>query len=45
MKLDKQNIILVITKYLSYFINTAIIFGVGALVAGWIYLLYKSAIS
>jgi hypothetical protein len=45
MRLDKQKIILVTTKYLSYIINTVIILGVGSLVVGWIYLLYKSGTS
>jgi hypothetical protein len=45
MKFDKQKIILVTTKYLSYLINTVIILGIGGLVAGWIYLLYKSGTS
>ncbi|WP_373531407.1 hypothetical protein [Vampirovibrio sp.] len=45
MKLDKEKIILVTTKYLAYLINTVIILVVGGLVAAWIYLLYKSGTS
>lgn len=45
MQIDKQKVILFVTKYLSYLINTVIILAVMAFVAGWIYLLYRSAIS
>lgn len=45
MKLDKQQIILFTTKYLSYFINIIIIAAVVGAVGGWIYMLYQSAIS
>lgn len=43
MKIDREKIILVTTKYLSYLINIAI---VGAVLGGagmWVYLLYLSA--
>ncbi len=45
MKLDKQQIILITTKYLSYFINIIIIAIIAGVVVGWIYMLYQSAIS
>lgn len=43
MNIEKEKVILFATKYLSYLINTVIILAVGGFVAGWIYLLYKSA--
>ena len=43
MKLEKQQVVLFITKYLSYLINTVLILALGGIVAGWIYLLYESA--
>jgi hypothetical protein len=45
MKLDKQQIILITTKYLSYFINIIIIAAIAGVVGGWIYMLYQSATS
>jgi hypothetical protein len=44
MKIEKQKVILFVTKYLSYIINAVIIVAVGGFVAGWIYLLYESAV-
>ncbi len=43
MKLEKETVILFITKYLSYLINTVIVLAIGGFVAGWIYFLVRSA--
>lgn len=42
MKFDKEKVILIVTKYLSYLINTVILLAIAGFVAGWVYFLYKS---
>jgi|GEM_PF-5533677 hypothetical protein len=43
MKIDREKIILVTTKYLSYLINIAIVGGLLGGAGTWVYLLYLSA--